>query len=299
MKRKYLLLILMTVMAMTVLTACGSDSATESGNTDQTTLSENTSNSQNVDEDSNDDDSNDSSTDSDNEANSESVETATPDKALVGEWKFSKIVSMNKEYVISYDSGIKFQDDGTCIESVWWVPRDEKFDGDSSDHQAYLDHMKDNGQATDTPALTFTIDETSKVEMDDGSYICKVKIHTSAVDSADGDVADAKSKGNYLPTKELIYDSKSDLLYTGDLLLNKMNTYLNNGTKIDRKMWRDSMLPMNTHTILERKLDLPLPFTPVIMLRVPSKSFISLLSSSFIPVFMPSIWSKSTFSISA
>ena len=248
MKRKYLLLILMTVMAMTVLTACGSDSATESGNTDQTTLSENTSNSQDLDE-----DSSDGSTSSDNEANSGSVETATPDQALVGEWKFSKIVSMNKEYVISYDSGIKFQDDGTCIESVWWVPRDEKFDGDSSDHQAYLDHMKAHGQATDTPALTFTIDEASKVEMDDGSYICKVTIDTSAVDSADGDVADAKSKGNYLPTKELIYDSKSDLLYTGDLLLNKMYTYLNNGTKIDRKMWRDSMLPMNTHTILERK----------------------------------------------
>lgn len=248
MKRKHLLLILMTVMAMTVLTACGSNSTKESGNTDQTTSSEDTSDSQNLDE-----DSTDNSTGSDNEADSESGETATPDKALVGEWKFSKIVSMNKEYVISYDSGIKFQDDGTCIESVWWVPRDEKFDGDSSDHQAYLDHMKAHGQATDTPALTFTIDETSKVEMDDGSYICKVTIDTSAVDSADGDVADAKSKGNYLPTKELIYDSKSDLLYTGDLLLNKMNTYLSKGTKIDRKMWRDTMLPMNTHTILERK----------------------------------------------
>ncbi len=248
MKRKHLLLILMTVMAMTVLTACGSNSTKESGNTDQTTSSEDTSDSQNLDE-----DSTDNSTGSDNEADSESGETATPDKALVGEWKFSKIVSMNKEYIISYDSGIKFQDDGTCIESVWWVPRDEKFDGDSSDHQAYLDHMKAHGQATDTPALTFTIDETSKVEMDDGSYICKVTIDTSAVDSADGDVADAKSKGNYLPTKELIYDSKSDLLYTGDLLLNKMNTYLSKGTKIDRKMWRDTMLPMNTHTILERK----------------------------------------------
>lgn len=248
MKRKHLLCLLMTVVTMVVFTACGSDSTTKSGNTDQTTSSDHTNDSQDLDA-----DSNDSSNGSDNEENSEAGEAATPEKALVGEWKFSKIVSMNKEYTISYDYGIKFQDDGTCIESVWWVPRDEKFDGDSSDHQAYLDHMKAHGQATDTPVLTFTIDETSKMEMGDGSYICKVTIDTSAVDSAGGDVADAKSKGNYLPTKEFIYDSKSDLLYTGDLLINKLNTYLNKGTKFDRKMWRDTMLPMNTHTILERK----------------------------------------------
>ena len=89
MKRKHLLLILMTAMVMAVLTACGSNSTKESGNTDQTTSSEDTSDSQNLDE-----DSTDSSTGSDNEADSESGETATPDKALVGEWKFSKIVSM-------------------------------------------------------------------------------------------------------------------------------------------------------------------------------------------------------------
>ncbi len=248
MKRKHLLWILMTVMVTAVFTACGNDSTTKSGNTDQSISSENASDSQDLDA-----DSADSSNDSDNGEKSESGEASTPDKALIGEWKSSKIISMNKEYTISYDSGIKFQDDGTCIETVWWVSHDEKFDGDSSDNQAYLDHMKAHGQATDTPVLTFTIDEASMVEMDDGSYICKVTVDTSAVDSAEGDVADAKSKGNYLPTKEFIYDSKNDLLYTGDLLINKWNTYSNTGAKIDRKMWRDTMLPMNTHTILERK----------------------------------------------